>query len=55
MNLLILHQIYTIILFVLFIVIILWTFNKKRQIYFQQASLLPFIDDETRNEDNLHE
>lgn len=47
MDLLLVHQIYTIILMVLFVSIVGWTWSGKRQVSFREASLLPFADDVT--------
>ncbi|CAK0754350.1 cytochrome c oxidase cbb3-type subunit IV [Gammaproteobacteria bacterium] len=47
MNFLLIHQIYTLFLFVLFIGILGWAWGEKRQTSFQEASQLPFADDST--------
>jgi len=45
MDFLLLHQIYTLLLFILFIGIFGWAWSDKRQPSFHEASRLPFSDD----------
>lgn len=48
------HEIYTVLLFLSFIIIIYWVWNKKYQTYFNNAALLPFLDD-SHNEPSIKE
>ena len=40
------HLFYTVIMFVIFIGICLWAWNRRTQSRFHEASMLPFADDE---------
>ncbi len=47
MDFLLIHQVYTVVLFVLFVAILGWAWDSARQSSFHTAAHLPFIDSPT--------
>jgi len=47
MDLTLLRSLSTLLLFVAFIGMVIWTYSKKRKKHFDEAANLPFVGDET--------